>query len=124
MGLIPVKVRRKGRDRKPHRSLEAFGDDVHEHQTEFGSQPGQQLDFTAAPEYEFWCRVGQAVHELPEKYEFLPFLFDLAESGNLDESRKKHGLSRTTARRVFRDLLFRARLEKSAPARGPAAWLK
>lgn len=121
--VIAITPKRNGRKRRPHRSLEAFGDAVHEHQSEFGAEPGQQLGLGATADYEFWRRVGHAVHDVPPEHEHSGFLIDLAESGNLAEAAKTHGLSRTTARRVFRDLLFRCGLKKSQPARGPAQWL-
>jgi hypothetical protein len=115
--VIPVKVKRRGKKRKPHRSLEAFGDAVHENQTEFGAEPGQQLDLRASADYQFWRLVGHAVHDLPAKYKHRAFLVELAESGNLVEAAGKHHLTRKAGRHAFRQLLVAAGLGKSSYAR-------
>lgn len=113
---------RKGRRRKPHRSLEAFGETLSEHQTEFGAEPGQQLGFGSAPDYEFWRRVGHAVHDLPDgsdepAHPHYAFLIDLSDSGNLAAAARRAGITRKVARCAFRKLLVAIGLGKSSYAR-------
>jgi hypothetical protein len=118
--VVEVKTPRKGRRRRPHRSLEALGSKIYEQQTELyhaDAGEGQQLGLTASADYTFWRLVGLGVHALPPNWKHRAFLLDLAESGDLLGSARQHGLTHAQGRHVFKKLLDRIGLGKSPAAR-------